>query len=62
MSTLHSALTIQKIKVANNKKQNSMKKIRIPFSLSEYEKGGYEVETRDGRSARIVCTDCMSSY
>lgn len=39
-----------------------MKNIRIPFNLSEYEKGGYEVETRDGRSARIVCTDCMSSY
>jgi hypothetical protein len=39
-----------------------MKNIRIPFNLSEYEKGGYEVETRDGRSARIVCTDCMGSY
>ena len=39
-----------------------MKNIRIPFNLSEYKKGGYEVETRDGRSARIVCTDCMSSY
>ena len=39
-----------------------MKNIRIPFNLSEYKKGGYEVETRDGRSARIVCTNCMSSY
>src|SRR5574344_620782 len=39
-----------------------MKKIRIPFSLDEYNKGIYEVETRgDGKSkpkkARILCTD-----
>ena len=39
-----------------------MKKIRIPFSLEEYTKGIYEVETRgDGKSkpkkARILCTD-----
>ena len=39
-----------------------MKKIRIPFSIDEYNKGIYEVETRgDGKSkpkkARILCTD-----
>ena len=39
-----------------------MKKIRIPFSLDEYNKGIYEVETRgDGKSkpkkARILCID-----
>ena len=39
-----------------------MKKIRIPFSLDEYNKGIYEVETRgNGKSkpkkARILCTD-----
>ena len=39
-----------------------MKKIIIPFSLDEYNKGIYEVETRgDGKSkpkkARILCTD-----
>lgn len=38
-----------------------MKKIRIPFSLDEYNKGMYEVETRgDGKSkpkkARILHT------
>jgi len=34
-----------------------MKKVKIPFSLSEYKKGGYKVESRDGRSVRIICTD-----
>ena len=39
-----------------------MKKIRIPFSLDEYAKGIYEVETRGGgkskpKKARILCTD-----
>lgn len=39
-----------------------MKKIRIPFSLSEYEKGGYKVETREGKSVRILCTDRIEDY
>ena len=39
-----------------------MKKIRIPFSLTEYEKGGYEVETREGKSVRILCTDRIEDY
>ena len=39
-----------------------MKKIRIPFSLDEYTKGIYEVETRGNgeskpKKARILCTD-----
>ena len=39
-----------------------MKKVRIPFSLDEYEKGGYEVETRGDENnkpqkSRILCTD-----
>ena len=39
-----------------------MKKIRIPFSLDEYNKGIYEVETKGNRKskprkARILCTD-----
>ena len=34
-----------------------MKKAKIPFRLSEYEKGIYKVETRDGRSVRILCTN-----
>ena len=39
-----------------------MKKVRIPFSLDEYEKGGYEVETRGDednkpQKSRILCTD-----
>lgn len=34
-----------------------MKKVKISFSLDEYNKGGYEVETRDGSPARIVATD-----
>ena len=37
-----------------------MKKVKIPFSLNEYNKGSYEVETRDERKARIICTDCKS--
>ena len=34
-----------------------MKKVRIPFSLDEYNKGGYEVETRGHKKVRIICTD-----
>ena len=34
-----------------------MKKIRIPFSLSEYQKGGYSVQTRYGKNVRLICTD-----
>ena len=34
-----------------------MKNIRIPFNLSEYEKGGYEVITRNGKTARVICKD-----
>jgi hypothetical protein len=42
-----------------------MKEIKIPFSLTEYQKGGYEVETRGSEvyppyKARILCTDFMS--
>ena len=39
-----------------------MKNIRIPFNLSEYKKGGYEVETREGKSVRILCTDRIEDY
>ena len=34
-----------------------MKKIKIPFSLSEYQKGGYEVENGFGNKVRIGFTD-----
>ena len=34
-----------------------MKKIIIPFSLSEYQKGGYSVQTRYGKNVRVICTD-----
>jgi hypothetical protein len=41
-----------------------MKQIKIPFSLEEYNKGGYEVMTRGDKNrqpvkVRIVCTDRM---
>lgn len=36
-----------------------MKTNRIPFTLKDYESRKYKVVTRDGRSARIVCTDCL---
>ena len=44
-----------------------MKKIRIPFSLDEYNKGGYEVETRGSNltnphKVRIVCIDRKYEY
>ena len=40
-----------------------MKKVIIPFSLTEYQKGGYEVETRSGLKVRIICSDQKcSSY
>ena len=39
-----------------------MKRVKIPFSLNEYNKGSYEVETRGDKytkpkKARILCTD-----
>ena len=35
----------------------------MPFSLTEYQKGGYEVETRSGLKVRIICSDQKcSSY
>lgn len=39
-----------------------MKKVRIPFSLNEYNKGSYEVETRGDKytkpkKVRIICTN-----
>lgn len=34
-----------------------MKKIIIPFSLSEYQKGEYSVQTRYGKNVRVICTD-----
>ena len=37
-----------------------MKTNRIPFTLEEYKSGKYKVVTRDGKSARIVCTDCKN--
>jgi len=44
-----------------------MKKVRIPFSLSEYQKGGYEVETRGDENhkphpVRIFTVDLLSRY
>ena len=43
-----------------------MKKVRIPFSLTEYQKGGYEVETRGDKDTepykvRILCTDLLEN-
>ena len=37
-----------------------MKKVRMPFDLTEFKKGGYKVETRDGNPVRIVCADLKS--
>ena len=34
-----------------------MKTNRIPFTLKDYESKKYKVVTRNGRSARIICTD-----
>ena len=39
-----------------------MKKAKFPFSLSEYKKGIYKVETRDGKPVRILCTDVKRFY
>ena len=39
-----------------------MKKVKIPFSLDEYNKGGYEVENKHGRKVRIMCTDTKGYY
>ena len=44
-----------KLKININNK--IMKKIKMPFSLSEYQKGGYEVETRSDKKVRIAMTD-----
>ena len=43
-----------------------MKVIRIPFSLEEYQKGGYEIETRGDedvppQKVRILCNDLLGS-
>ena len=38
-----------------------MKRVRIPFSLEEYNKGGYNVETRNGLKTRIICSDQRGS-
>ena len=37
-----------------------MKTNRIPFSLEKYESGKYKVVTKNGRKARIICTDFKS--
>ena len=37
-----------------------MKTNRIPFSLEEYQGGKYKVVTKNGRKARIICTDFKS--
>ena len=39
-----------------------MKKIKIPFSLEEYQKGDYEVEDGHGRSVRIGFTDAKCNH
>lgn len=39
-----------------------MKTNRIQFSLEKYQSGKYKVVTRDGRRARIVCTDLKDRY
>lgn len=38
-----------------------MKKIKIPFSLEEYNKGEYVVETRREDKVRLICTDLMNN-
>ena len=38
-----------------------MKKNIIPFSLEEYNKGGYNVMTRSGLKTRIICSDQKGS-
>ena len=30
---------------------------KVKFNYEEYKKGGYRLETEDGRKARIVCDD-----
>lgn len=37
-----------------------MKRILKTFNIEEWGKGGYKVITRDGRNARIICSDCKS--
>ena len=37
-----------------------MKTNRIPFSLEKYESGKYKVVTKNGKKARIICTDFKS--
>lgn len=36
-------------------------KIQKPFSIEAW-KNGAKVETKDGRSARILCTDILGSF
>lgn len=38
-----------------------MKEIKIPFSLDEYKKGEYSVQTRDGEDVRVICTNRISN-
>ena len=38
-----------------------MKKNIIPFSLEEYNKGGYNVMTHSGLKTRIICSDQKGS-
>lgn len=38
-----------------------MKKIQKPFSIEDW-RGGAKIETRDGRSVRILCTDLKDNY
>ena len=38
-----------------------MKEIKIPFSLDEYNKGDYSVQTRDGENVRVICTNRISN-
>ena len=39
-----------------------MKKIKIPFTLDEYNKGNYEVVTGNGDKIRIICDDRKGEY
>src|SRR5574344_1986519 len=39
-----------------------MKKIKIPFTLDEYNKGNYEVVTGNGDKVRIICDDRKGEY
>lgn len=39
-----------------------MKKIKIPFTLDEYNKGNYEVVTGNVDKIRIICDDRKGEY